>query len=82
MTRYATIPAGGRWAVFKRDESRFAVGVAQTAHGIGYQGPPTLTVMVADPDGHPFDGSPLALLDPSRVEELRDALTEWLERAA
>jgi hypothetical protein len=82
VTRYATIPAEGRWAVFKRDESRFAIGVAETVHAIGHKGPPTLSFLIADPDGHLFDGSPLALLDPERVRELRNALDDWLGRAA
>lgn len=81
MTRHATIPADGTFTAFQTPEHRFAVGLAETQHSIAYAGPPTLTVMIGDPSGHPFDGSPLSLLDPERVARLRDALTEWLERA-
>lgn len=65
------IPPDGRFAAFHDDEHRFAVGVAQTAQDL-------LAFMVGDTTGHPFDGSPIAVLHRSAVERLRDALSAWL----
>lgn len=58
--------------VFLSAGDRFAVGV-----GTGH--PEALTVVVADPAGHPFDLGPVAVLSAATVRNLYEALGAWLE---
>jgi hypothetical protein len=58
--------------VFKTEGVRHAVGVCQPdMRQLGF--------VVEDPDDHPFNLGPIALLDRGDVTDLRDALTEWLD---
>jgi hypothetical protein len=57
--------------MFRQPDERRVVGICPA-------GPEQLAVAVADLRGHPFDLEP-ALLDAERVEQLRDALTAWLQ---
>lgn len=83
MTRRA--PAPGQYALpgpgagfHERGQTPFRTPGDRHALCVQPQGRGEVTMFVADPDGHPFDSGPIALLDRQRVEELVATLTAHL----